>query len=99
MSPFVVTLLVALTAFVLLWLMSLRTDDVSIVDVFWGPGFALLAVAATLAGNGTDPRRLFLLGLVTVWGVRLGVYLWLRNHGKREDFRYAAMRRRHGARF
>jgi steroid 5-alpha reductase family enzyme len=39
------------------------------------------------------------LGLVLAWGLRLGVHLALRSRGRGEDFRYAAMRRRHGARF
>ena len=34
-----------------------------------------------------------------LWGLRLGAYLFWRNAGKGEDYRYQAMRRRHGARF
>jgi len=34
------TLLFALSCGVLLWLLSLRLKDVSIIDIFWGPGIA-----------------------------------------------------------
>jgi len=34
-----------------------------------------------------------------VWGLRLGGYLFWRNHGKGEDFRYRAMRKHWGPRF
>ena len=37
--------------------------------------------------------------LVTIWGLRLSIYLGRRNRGKREDFRYRAMRERFGAAF
>jgi steroid 5-alpha reductase family enzyme len=89
---------VALGAMLLLWLASLVLRDASIVDVWWGPGFALLA-CVDLAVTGLHPRRVLLAALVSLWGLRLGGYLLWRNHGKGEDPRYAAMRRHHGARF
>jgi steroid 5-alpha reductase family enzyme len=90
---------VALGAMLALWLASLALRDVSIVDAWWGPGFALLAwvdVAATGAGHH---RPLLVAALVTLWGLRLGGYLLWRNRGRPEDPRYTAMRRHHGARF
>ncbi|MGH7895049.1 MAG: DUF1295 domain-containing protein [Candidatus Binatia bacterium] len=99
MSSFVATLAVTTAAFVVLWVVSLRTKDVSIVDIYWGPGFVVVANVAALTGAGTDPRRLLVLLLVSGWGLRLGGYLFWRNRGRGEDFRYAAMRRRIGPRF
>jgi steroid 5-alpha reductase family enzyme len=96
---------VAVGAMVLLWLVSLATRDASIVDILWGPGFVLVAwvVFAWAAANdlpaGGEARRLLLAVLVTVWGLRLGGYLALRNLGKGEDYRYAAMRRKAGGHF
>lgn len=81
-----------------LWLLSLRLKDASIVDIFWGPGFALIAWSAWAIGVG-GTRATVAAGLVSLWGLRLGSYLYLRNHGKGEDYRYVAMRRRHGDRF
>jgi steroid 5-alpha reductase family enzyme len=89
---------VALGAMLVLWLVSLARRDVSIVDAWWGPGFALLA-ATDLALTGPHPRRVLLAVLVALWGLRLGGYLLWRNHGTPEDPRYAAMRRHHGPRF
>ena len=37
--------------------------------------------------------------MVTLWGGRLAVYLFVRNHGKGEDPRYVAMRKRRGDAF
>lgn len=82
-----------------LWLLSLALRDVSIVDIWWGPGFAWLAtVAFAIAGDPT-PRDVLVLALVSLWGVRLGGYLLWRNWGQGEDARYVRMRRQYGARF
>ena len=37
--------------------------------------------------------------MTTLWGVRLAVYLFIRNRGAGEDYRYRAMRKRWGSRF
>jgi steroid 5-alpha reductase family enzyme len=82
-----------------LWLASIRLRDVSIIDPFWGLGFVVVAWIAGLTGGGDTGRRLLLVSLTTIWGLRLFGYLLWRNRGKPEDFRYAAMRERHGSRF
>ncbi len=85
-------------AMVILWAVSVRLRDVSIVDVFWGPGFAAVAWTA-LAVAGASPRGLLAAGLTTLWGLRLGVHLGLRKRGHGEDRRYAALRAARGPRF
>jgi len=84
----------------LLWLVSVRRRDASIVDPFWGPGFAAVAWTS-VAAAGPSPRGLLLAALATLWGARLGLYLaWRRRvHAPGEDRRYAAMRAAHGGRF
>jgi steroid 5-alpha reductase family enzyme len=95
-----VTLAVTAGVFLVLWLVSLRLRNASIVDVWWGPGFALIAlVSFVLAPDGPLPRHLLVLILTTIWGLRLGIHLLVRNAGRGEDFRYAAMRKHWGDRF
>ena len=86
-------------AMLALWALSLALHDVSIVDVFWGLGFVMVAHYARAVAAGYAPRAALVTLLVTVWGVRLALYLLWRNWGASEDYRYAAMRRRWGARF
>jgi len=81
------------------WLLSLVRRDVSHVDVQWGLGFVLVAALGALFGAGAPQRRWLVLALVAVWGARLALHIHARNHGKPEDYRYAAMRERHGERF
>lgn len=93
------TLACGVAAMFALWLLSLVRRDVSIVDLWWGPGFVLLAGVAFALADAPGPRGALLLALTSLWGLRLGAYLLWRNHGRDEDPRYARMRRHHGARF
>lgn len=90
--------LIALALFVL-WLISIRMKDVSIVDIFWGIGFVLIAWATMLLQESVSLRATLIVVLATLWGGRLASYLAWRNMGKGEDYRYQAMREPHGARF
>ena len=86
------------------WLLSLPLRDVSIVDILWGAGFAVVAWASIRQAGGTgaitEPIGPWLIvGLTTLWGLRLSAYLAWRNHGRPEDRRYAAMRQKWGRAF
>lgn len=81
------------------WLVSLLVRDASIADIAWGIGFIVVAVVATVTGEGFAARSNLLLALVAVWGLRLSGYLAWRNLGHGEDKRYVAMREKAGSRF
>jgi steroid 5-alpha reductase family enzyme len=91
---------VVLGLMTLLWLVSLRLRDSSIVDIFWGTGFVVVNWAAfAAAGHAPDGRQWLLSALVTVWGLRLSLHILRRNWGRGEDFRYQKWRKEHGARW
>jgi steroid 5-alpha reductase family enzyme len=81
------------------WSVSLLMRDASIVDIVWGLGFVLVAWAAKFVTGASGAGNWLLVAMTTVWGLRLASYLARRNLGKGEDFRYKAMRRKHGERF
>ncbi len=82
-----------------LWLLSVLKRDVSIVDLFWGPGFGVIALATrSLSETRSLPSEL-LCWLTCIWAARLGVYLIWRNHGRPEDYRYRQMREKRGQKF
>jgi steroid 5-alpha reductase family enzyme len=87
-------LVFAVSAAVLLWLVSLRTRDVSIVDIFWGMGVAGVVDIAALLGQAGGSRTSAVLFLVNLWGLRLAAHIWARHKG--EDHRYAVMRTKFG---
>ena len=81
------------------WLVSLRYQNVTLVDSLWGIGFVVIAWITVFMSNGYALRTLLLAILTTTWGLRLSIYLTWRNHGKGEDPRYGSWRRQYGKRF
>lgn len=73
----------------------LKRNDVA--DPMWGTGFVALAWASSVSIEHFDLRTPVVLWLVTFWGVRLSVYLWVRLWAKPEDIRYQEMRKNWGA--
>lgn len=51
------SLLVALAYVILVWLLSLARKDISVVDVFWGLGFVLLAAGYFVFTDGFIGRK------------------------------------------
>lgn len=87
------------TLMVLTWILSLILKDASIVDIGWGFGFVVIAWVAFAVGDGYDGRKWLVAILTSAWGLRLSGYLFWRNAGKGEDYRYRAMRKRWAPRF
>jgi steroid 5-alpha reductase family enzyme len=79
-----------------LWIVSVVIKNVSIVDLFWGFGFVLTSGFYFLKTTGLESRKIILFALVAIWGLRLSVYLYFRNRGKGEDFRYRQFRMTYG---
>lgn len=80
----------------LLWIISISIKNVSIVDIFWGLGFVLVNSVYFFSSDEKLTRNLLVFILVGVWGLRLSIYLFIRNYGKSEDFRYQEFRRKYG---
>jgi steroid 5-alpha reductase family enzyme len=80
--------------FIATWWLSVRVDNYSLVDVTWSLSFAPVALWYGFSGTGWQPRRYLVAGLVTLWSLRLGFYLWKRvaSHHPKEDARYAVLR-------
>ena len=66
--------------------------DNSIVDVFWGPGFVVVAAFTLMEAPDWDVRKFVVSLLVLLWGLRLAIHILVRNRGRGEDFRYRAWR-------
>lgn len=89
-----VSLAVTAIAFTLLWLISLRTEDASIVDQYWAPGFAVIAWVTYALSEAPSTYALILTIGVTLWAARLGLYLSRRHAAQdQEDPRYQSLRR------
>jgi steroid 5-alpha reductase family enzyme len=81
------------------WLLSLKTENVTVADTLWAAGFVLIAWISFFFSEGWIGRKWLLAAMTTCWGVRLGLYMFVRNRGKKEDPRYAAWREKYGENF
>ena len=80
---------VLLAAILMLWAYSVRIRDVSFIDAFWPFGMVLLAWICWAQSIAPGARSYLLLGLTTLWGLRLAWHLWTRWRAQGEDPRYA----------
>ena len=87
-----VSLAVTAVAMTATALVARRVGRISVVDVTWGIGLALVALVALLVGDGDLWRRWLLAVLVVLWGGRLAWHIIKRQRTHpEEDPRYAAM--------
>lgn len=73
----------------LLFVLAVVLKKNDIVDIAWGMGFILITVLSLLLVPGYHLRRILVSIFVLIWGFRLAIYIFIRNKGKKEDFRYA----------
>jgi steroid 5-alpha reductase family enzyme len=88
--------MIILALLTLLWVLSVIITNASIVDLFWGFGFVAANGCYFFLSSDHSVRSILLLVLVSLWGLRLSIYLAFRNLGKGEDFRYQEFRRKYG---
>lgn len=98
-SIFAIAALVILVYMTLIWLASLAKKDASIADIFWGLGFVISAATYFALTDGFATRKILLLVIVAIWGLRLSGYILRRNWGKPEDYRYQKWRAQAGDKF
>ncbi len=67
--------------------------DNSLVDTLWGLGFVLLAAFLLIITEEVHPAAYLISGLTAIWGLRLFLYIGIRNFKQPEDYRYQNMRR------
>jgi len=98
MSNLLMIQVVAVLIYSSLWFLAAqRLRRYDIADVAWGLGFIVLALIAQISAVNISFRGLLVLVLVTLWGLRLSLYIFSRNRGKEEDPRYRKWRNNWGA--
>ncbi len=83
------TLALCLFVYMSLWfIISLIKKRNDIADIAWGIGFVLLSWVSFYLSEMNGLRGFLVSLLVTIWGTRLALHIYLRNRGKSEDYRY-----------
>ena len=65
-----------------------------LADVAWGLGFVVVAVTSLIVSGTYEIVQIAVTALVALWGLRLFLYLGIRNWNSPEDYRYVNMRKR-----
>ncbi len=70
----------------------------AIMDIFYGPAYFVVSITSLILNiiltSTFCIRQIIATSLVLVWAIRLATYVYIRNRGKPEDYRYKAMRER-----
>jgi steroid 5-alpha reductase family enzyme len=100
MNIFLLTALILFCFMTLVFLLALKLEDNSIVDIAYGIGFVLVGWSTFLAYGSAEARQLLLLALVSIWGLRLAAHIGIRKlKEKGEDPRYRQWRESWGKTF
>jgi steroid 5-alpha reductase family enzyme len=85
---------VAVLAFALVWLLSVRIQNYGFLDAAWSLSVAVLAPIYALLGDGATGRKLAFTLVGMAWSLRLGLYILIRvcRHHPQEDKRYRTLR-------
>jgi len=81
------------------FLVAVIRRDNSLADFFWGLGFVLVALLTLFLRSDFEAQQVLVTVLVFVWGLRLSIYVLIRNRGKGEDPRYKQWREEWGRYF
>ena len=84
-----INFLVLMASIILLWLISVRLRDVSFIDSFWAFGMVIMAALTFAQSDGSPQRKALILGLTSLWGIRLALHLFTRWRKEGVDPRYA----------
>ncbi len=78
----------------LAWAIARHVKNASYLEVAWSYGFAVVAWIYALLGTGEPLRKWIVAGMVAVWSLRLGTWLFFDviRHHPAEGHRYAALR-------
>lgn len=86
------SVLLVLAFVLLLWLVSLRRRDVSIIDTWFAVIMTSAVALAAARGDAPPAHKALVLGLMGLWCLRITFYLYQRKRGQGEDPRYTKLR-------
>ena len=92
-----------LFSFIFVWLymtlvyfIAIKKDDLSIIDIAYGPGFVVAGFAQMIFSKGVQLHFLIIFSLILIWAIRLALQIGIRKIGIGEDYRYSKMRKDFG---
>ncbi|PKK97474.1 MAG: steroid 5-alpha reductase [Tenericutes bacterium HGW-Tenericutes-3] len=96
LTYFIGSFLSVFVFFTLVFIIAQIKNNNAIVDMGWGLGFIVIAIHGILTTETVTLAGYTIFAMVLLWGLRLFLYISIRNWGKPEDYRYVAMREKWG---
>ena len=96
MNIWLLNVLVVWGAVSTMYLLSRIFKRNDIMDIFWGPGFFVIALTNFVITDYRPAYKWVLLLLIALWAFRLSIHILIKNYGKSEDFRYKQWREEWG---
>jgi steroid 5-alpha reductase family enzyme len=88
LDALLVNVMILLAFIVVQWLISVKIDDVSFIDAFWGAGMGIMAITSYFQLAAPGALAFLIMAMTCAWGFRLGIYLIRRWSREGEDKRY-----------
>lgn len=85
--------------FSLVWVLATYLSKVSLIDIIWGPSFAVTLTVCLWHSSALSDGQWAMAILIYVWAARLALHLLPRGFSHGEDARYTAMRKGRSPRF
>ena len=89
---FLVNFIALFLFFNLFYVIAQVKKNNGLADMAWGLGFVVVAITSLIYQGVYDFQTVVITLVVLAWGLRLFIYIGLRNWNKPEDFRYVDMR-------
>lgn len=96
LTYFIGSFITVFVFFTIVFIIAQSKNNNSIVDMGWGLGFIFIALHGILTAETMTLAGYTMFAMVLLWGLRLFLYISIRNWGKPEDYRYVAMREKWG---
>jgi steroid 5-alpha reductase family enzyme len=96
MMMFLVSFIASFVFFNIFFVIAQLKKNNGLADMAWGLGFVVVSISTLIYQGTYQLHQLMITGLVLLWGLRLFLFIGLRNWNKPEDFRYVNMRKKWG---
>lgn len=96
---FLILAIIDMTFINIVFIYALYKKRNDVMDIAWGLGFILLSWSSLILFDHVSYYGIIASILVTLWGLRLSIHIYLRNKNKQEDFRYSSFRQQWGKYF
>jgi len=99
LNHFIISFALIFLFFSITWIIANSINKARIVDIAWGIGFVLVSLATFILNTDRNIYTLLTTIFVTIWGLRLAIYIFIRSYKKPEDFRYQNLKEKWGKTF